>query len=130
MSIRQRPGHTGTRLKETCIENRKKDRTFAARKLMGQYHHRVFMYTSDLSVSKQKKSRQRRLPICGDSSQVRNYEQSILHRGKSNGKVKNRNRSWYGVADDPPLIQAGWSDSFCVTLFFQRLPQERTKLIG
>jgi hypothetical protein len=38
------------------IKNRKKDSTFAARKLMGQDHHRVFMYTPDLSASNQKDS--------------------------------------------------------------------------
>jgi hypothetical protein len=45
------------------FKNRKKDRTFAARKLMGSDYHRVFMYTPDLSVSNQKENRQRRLAI-------------------------------------------------------------------
>jgi hypothetical protein len=63
VSIRQWPGITGTRQKEVCIENGKKDRTFAARKLMGPDHHRVFMYTSDLFISNQKECRQRRLAI-------------------------------------------------------------------
>jgi hypothetical protein len=46
--------------------NRKKDRTFAARKLMGPDHHRVFTYTRDLSVSIKKENCQRRPSILGD----------------------------------------------------------------
>jgi hypothetical protein len=42
------------------LKNRNKDKTFAARQLMIQDHHRVFMYTPDLSVSNQKENRQRR----------------------------------------------------------------------
>jgi hypothetical protein len=41
------------------LKNRKKDRTFAARKMMGPDHHQVFMYTPDLSVSNQKEQRER-----------------------------------------------------------------------
>jgi hypothetical protein len=52
-SVCERFGHTGTRRKEKLIENRMKDTTFAAWKLMGPDHHRVFMYTPDLSVSNQ-----------------------------------------------------------------------------
>jgi hypothetical protein len=48
------------------LKNRKKDKTFAARKLIGSDHHRVFMYAPDLSVSNQKKNRQRRLAILSD----------------------------------------------------------------
>jgi hypothetical protein len=50
------------------LKNRKKDRTFAARKLMGSDHHRVFMYTPDLPVSNQKETRQRRVPILSDAT--------------------------------------------------------------
>jgi hypothetical protein len=63
MSIRQRPGHTGTRRKEMLTNNRKKDRTFTARKLMGSDHHRVFMHPPDLSVLNLKENRQRGLAI-------------------------------------------------------------------
>jgi hypothetical protein len=52
--------------KKCEFKNRKKDRNFAARKLMGSDHDRVFMYTPDLSVSNQKEARQRRLPILSD----------------------------------------------------------------
>jgi hypothetical protein len=76
MSIRQRPGHTGTRRKEMLIENRKKDRTFPARKLIGPDHHWVFMYTPDLSVSNQKETRQRRVPILNDGTESRILKQS------------------------------------------------------
>jgi hypothetical protein len=37
-----------------CIENIKKDRTFAAQKLMGSDHHRVLMNISGFSGSNQK----------------------------------------------------------------------------
>jgi hypothetical protein len=47
-------------------ENRKKDRIFAARMLIGLDNHRVCMYTPDLFVSNQKETRQRRLPILSD----------------------------------------------------------------
>jgi hypothetical protein len=50
------------------FKKRKKDRTFAARKVMGPDHHRVFMYTPDLSVSNQKENRQRRLLILSDAT--------------------------------------------------------------
>jgi hypothetical protein len=51
MPIRQRPGHTGTRQKEMCIKNRKKDKTFAVRKLMGPDHQvAVFMFFFFLSL--------------------------------------------------------------------------------
>jgi hypothetical protein len=49
------------------LKNRKKYRTFTARKLTGSDHHRVFMYTPDLSVSNQKETRQRRVPILSDA---------------------------------------------------------------
>jgi hypothetical protein len=45
------------------LKNRKKDRTFAARKLMGPDHYWVFMYTPDLSVSNQKESAQQETAI-------------------------------------------------------------------
>jgi hypothetical protein len=48
------------------IKNRKNDKTFAAQKLMGPDHHRVFMYASDLSVSNQKEGPQQEPVISGD----------------------------------------------------------------
>jgi hypothetical protein len=50
------------------LKNRKKDRPFAARKLMGSDHHRVFMYKPDFSVSNQKETRQWRVPILSDAT--------------------------------------------------------------
>jgi hypothetical protein len=57
------------------LNNRKKDRTFPARKLMGPDHHRVLMYTPDLSVSNQKENRQRRLAI------FERFKQSEINKG-------------------------------------------------
>jgi hypothetical protein len=48
------PGKLELDRKRYELKNRKKDRTFAARNLMGSDHHRVFMYAPDRSVSNQK----------------------------------------------------------------------------
>jgi hypothetical protein len=50
-SIRQRPGHTGTRQNEICIKNSQKDRySFRSTKVDGSRPSSDIMHTSDLSA--------------------------------------------------------------------------------
>jgi hypothetical protein len=69
------------------LKNRKKVRTFAAQKLMGSDHHRVFMYTPDLFVSNQKETRQWRVLILSDHAVQRQIIQSETELDISHGAV-------------------------------------------
>jgi hypothetical protein len=60
-------------------KNRKKVRTVAARKFVVQDHHRVFMYTPDLSASKQKESRQQRPAILSDPLHMGPHQETAAY---------------------------------------------------